>query len=729
MSWIHKLYETYDACHALDEDPKARPWPVSHFVKQAHIEVVLDGDGNFRRGRTRKLEWNEAATLIPATEKSAGRTAGVAPHPLCEEVGYLAADLPEQVHLQDIKSYVQALEDFCTSVPAKSFTNSHLRLKELVLSYKQWLGMGESSSMAEDSESDDDADDEDEKAPKVTDLEKALSRLPDDGLLPDRLKSVPDFLNKQNLRFAKKNAEYFRLLEEWCSSSFQHLKAKAVLRYLNKGCLWADLSAGAVFPLSTTNSSGAKTKVDDDKVFVRWRVETVGEIASGTWEDPNLIAAWASFDAAKNSLTGLCVATGERTRLAQNHPRFLRYPGDGAKIISANDFSGLTFKGRFTDDKADYEKQVCSVGFEVSQKAHNALRWLVSRQGYRSGDLVVVSWAVSGQPIPDPCASSLDMFSDEPVTAAQRVSGISDSDQSFALRLKRAIAGYGIRLDPGADVVVMGIDSATPGRMGITFYRELQGSEFLARIEDWHAKCAWLQNFSKEKKFIGAPAPRDIAAAAYGRRLDEKLSKATVERLLPCIVDGMPIPRDLVESTIRRVSNRVVFKEYWEWEKCLGIACALFRGFHKERNYQMDLEKERMTRDYLYGRLLAIADSIESYALRLTEEGKKRDTTAARFMQRFAARPFSTWANIEPALTPYMARLKAGSDKSAGFLAKRKKSLDEVVALLDKTPERTSDAPLTGEFLLGFHTQRQSFWGKGEAIESDEQPTEETVAG
>ncbi len=723
MSWIQKLYETYESCHSLDDERKARPWPVSHFVKQAHIEVVLDGDGNFRKGRTRKLEWNEAATLIPATEKSAGRTAGVAPHPLCEEVGYMAADLPAQEHLQDIKNYVQFLEDFCASVSAESFTKAHAKLKELAQSYKQWLGLSEPSLNNEDSGLDDEADDEDEKVPKVADLEKALARLYNEGQLPEQLHSVPDILTKQNLRFAKKNAEYFRLLEEWCASSFRHSKALAVLHYLAKGCLWTDLSAEEIFPLSITNSSGQKTKIDDDKVFVRWRIEVPGEGASGTWDDPKLIEAWTSFDAAKNNLSGLCVTTGEQTRLAQNHSRFLRYPGDGAKIISANDFSGFTFRGRFTDDKADYEKQVCSVGFDVSQKAHNALRWLIARQGYRSGDLVVVSWAVSGQPVPDPCASSLDLFSDKPPEAAQQtIASTSDPAQSFALRLKRTIAGYGAKLDPGADVVVMGIDSATPGRMGITFYRELKGSEFLFRIEDWHAKCAWPQYFGKDRKFIGAPAPRDIAEAAFGRRLDDKLSKATVERLLPCIVDGMPLPRDLVESTTRRASNRIGFKEHWEWEKCLGIACALFKGYHKRRSYQMALEQERITRDYLYGRLLAIAENIESRALFVA--GEKRDTMAARLMQRFADRPYSTWKTIELSLVPYKTRLRT---QRAGFLFGMEKLLDDVTALF-QSDDFTKDTQLSGEFLLGYHCQRQALRPSA-ASSTDEQPTEETIAG
>lgn len=721
MSWIQRLYETYEACHALDDDPKARPWPVSHFVKQAHVEVVIDGDGNFRKGRTRKLEWNEAATLIPATERSAGRTAGVAPHPLCEEVGYMARDLPEQAHFNDIKAYLKTLEDFCLSVPESSFTKAHGTLKALTLSYKQWLGLEEALNASENTRQKDDGADENTKEPTLAVLEEALTQLKSEGLSPENWCAVPEFLTKQNLKFAKKNVEYFRLLEAWCSSSFKHPKALAVLRYLKKGSLWSDLAAEGIFPLSVTNSSGAKTKVAADKVFVRWRIESSGDVASGTWDDQTLIEAWANFDSAKNSQKGLCVTTGEMHRLAQNHPRFLRYPGDGAKIISANDFSGLTFKGRFTDDKTDYEKQVCSVSFEVSQKAHNALRWLVARQGYRSGDLVVVSWAVTGEPVPDPCASSFDLFTDEPAAPIPVLSGTADSAQSFALRLKRAIAGYGAKLDPGADIVVMGIDSATPGRMGIIFYRELKGSEFLARIETWHANSAWLQYFGKDRKFIGAPAPRDIAEAAYGRRLDDKLSKATVERLLPCIIDGMPLPRDLVESTVRRASNRAGFKEHWEWEKCLGIACALFRGYNKERSYQMALEQDRVTRDYLYGRLLAVAENIESRALYVA--GEKRDTMAARLMQRFADQPYSTWMSIELSLTPYKTRLRT---QRAGFLFGMEKLMDEVMSLFDRD-DFIKDSRLSGEFLLGYHCQRQAL-RPVDATTTEEPSTEETLA-
>ena len=69
------------------------------------------------------------------------------------------------------------------------------------------------------------------------------------------------------------------------------------------------------------------------------------------------------------------------------------------------------------------------------------------------------------------------------------------------------------------------------------------------------------------------------------------------------------------------------------------------------------LKKKESSRDYLYGRLLAVADQIESTALHLAKE--TRGTTASRLMQRFSDRPYSTWKNIEEALKPYKDRIRA----------------------------------------------------------------------
>jgi CRISPR-associated protein Csd1 len=616
MSWIQKLYDTYERCAGAPQFANKPLLPVSHTVQQAHIEITLDDQGNFLRAMVVPKE----ETILPATEESAGRTSGEAPHPLSDKIQYCAADYPKYGGKK--KSYY---------------------------------------------------------------------------------------------------AGYEKQLSSWCQSKFSHPKAKAVLEYIRKGTVIADLihekilylgrdrkllrtwETDATLPPIFKNLTTKVGERDQGDALIRWRVETPGEPLTATWEDQSLAYAWAGFDASQNPTQGLCMVMGKEMLLAKSHPRRLRRSGDGAKLISSNDTVGFTFRGRFID--AD---QACGVGFDVTQKAHNALRWLIGRrQAYQNGDQVIVAWAVSGKSIPDPFANSHELFGIETDQAEVEPPFQGDVGQAFGRRLAKLIAGYRAELGSTNEIVVMGLDSATPGRTAITFYRELSGSEFLERLLSWHAKVAWHQHYSKESRFIGAPSPRDIAEAAYGRRLDDKLRKATVERLLPCIIDGQTIPRDLMESTIRRASNRAGL-EPWEWEKNLGIACALFTGYFAERRYQMALEPNRTTRDYLYGRLLAIAEHIEGRALHVA--GEKRETNAGKLMQRFADRPYSTWRTIELSLGPYKARLRA---KRPSFLNEMGRRLDEVIGAFQEQ-DFTDERRLTGEFLLGYHCQRQALWAKSE---------------
>lgn len=605
MTWINKLYDVYQACAGSDGIRPETLWPVAHIVKRAHVEVILNKDGKLRT--VRRLDRQEAATLIPTTEASAGRTSGLEPHPLCEELSYCAKDLPDC----DPKRYQLFIAQF----------------------------------------------------------------------------------------------------NEWCASPQQHAKVLAVKRYLEGGSLWRDIGEQGLFPMYTQDAKGAKTKVADEKVFVRWRVEEPGVLASGTWEDASLIDSWQVFDATRSHRIGFCGVTGLEGRVAKSHPRFVRFSSDGGKLISANDFDGLTFRGRFTDGKEDRGKQACTVSFDVSQKAHSALRWLIGRQSFRNDDQVIVSWATNIKPIPEPFANTFDAF-------GEQVGIDVGAGQAFAIQLRNAIAGYRSNLSPSDEVVVMGIDSATPGRMAITYYRELKGSEFLNRVESWHVQGAWPQNFGIGKKFVGAPSPRDIAVAAYGHRVDEKLMRVTVERLIPCIVDGLPLPRDLMLSVTRRASSPNSFSEWhkhgrWEWEKCLGIACSLFKACKPEEGFSMSLEEVRTSRDYLFGRLLAIADRIENDALYLADE--QRETNAMRLMQRFADRPSSTWRTIELSLPPYVTRLR---NNWPGVLHRHEKLLDVVMASFQHD-DFTSDRRLSPEFLLGYHCQRAAL---RPPKKSDDQP-------
>jgi CRISPR-associated protein Cas8c/Csd1, subtype I-C/DVULG len=505
---------------------------------------------------------------------------------------------------------------------------------------------------------------------------------------------------------------YAGLLGRWVSAGEPHPKVAAVQRYIEKRKVIADLIEAKILfigadgklldkwdedePVPAIFKAQSGAKIPPSESFIRWRVELSDSLDDRTWADRSLWESWIHYYMSTKTEQGICFVTGEAAPLATQHPAKIRNAGDKAKLISSNDGSGFTYRGRFTE--AD---QVAGLSFEVTQKAHNALRWLIGRQGSYDDGFAVVAWAVSDNVrVPNPIMDTFGCY--QALVDAESVEPERTlfTGQDLALRLNTLAAGYSAKLRSSTGFVVMGIDSATTGRMAIRFYRELEGSEYLSRIASWHESCAWPQNFGKDRQFVGAPAPRDIAEACYGRRLDDKLRKATIERMLPCIVDGAPIPRDIVESATRHAANRASFENAWEWEKVLGIACALYRKFNESRGYAMALEKERNSRDYLYGRLLAVADVLEGRAL--WKAGESRPTTAARLMQRFSDHPCSTWKTIELSLAPYKARLGGQADWFNRIIDDIKERF--VIA------EFVSDKALGGEFLLGYHCQRAELY-------------------
>jgi CRISPR-associated protein Csd1 len=524
---------------------------------------------------------------------------------------------------------------------------------------------------------------------------------------------------------------YLKLLSDW-QAKVPHSKLRIVLDYVKKGHLFQDLVQHKIIPVQTDEDgkiaflnewhdketdppeifSALPVGNSPQDAFIRWAVIVPGDPEPYLWRDRTAWESWNEYYKSTQDFLGLCYVTGEQTTLAVQHPAKLRHAADKAKLISANDSSGFTFRGRFTDKDGI---QTCGVSFDVTQKAHNALRWLIARQGKRLGDQAIVAWAVTGREIPDALVSTADLFDEEEflnsgLNLEKTPIVTANTGQGVALALNSKLMGYRAELGDTTAIIVISLDSATPGRMAISYYRELTSSEFLRRVETWHSETAWLQNFGKEKKFIGAPSPVDIAQCAYGTRSDDKLRAATYRRLLPCIIENRPIPNDLVSCCVHRASARQSL-ERWEWEKAMGIACALYRKQqiqNENHHHTMSLERDRTTRSYLYGRLLAVADVLEQAALR--SSGENRNTNAARFMQRFATHPYETWKNIYLSLDPYRRRLKANAP---GLLHIYESEIDEIKNLFT-TDEFRDDSKLEGEFLLAYHCQRTALYTKKE---------------
>ncbi|PWL50276.1 MAG: type I-C CRISPR-associated protein Cas8c/Csd1 [Clostridiales bacterium] len=94
MGILQTAYRTYQMLSQTEDifdyrDDGTEPLtPVSHILQNAQIEITLTGEGKFLSAVP--VSKGDESTIIPATEESAGRTSRPEPHPLCDQLAYLA---------------------------------------------------------------------------------------------------------------------------------------------------------------------------------------------------------------------------------------------------------------------------------------------------------------------------------------------------------------------------------------------------------------------------------------------------------------------------------------------------------------------------------------------------------------------------------------------------------------------------------------------------------------
>ncbi len=664
MNWIAELHDLYER-NASEAGRVSAGMelllPIYHTTANAHITVTVDKDGNFIGAEAVSPE--DKQTLIPVTEKSASRTAGVEPHPLCDGLKYVAGDYSRYTYGKD-----------CS----------------------------------------------------------------------------------ENHRL------YMEQMEKWVHSAHSHAKIAAIYSYLQQGVLMQDLIRVNVLQPDAAGKVADEPKiagVAQPDAVVRFRVEdsgaewdnmledTSGQYYAECWRDRSLQQCYIAYCRAQEGGEELSYLTGRRMKPSYLQPRKIRNDGDGAKLISCNDTSNFTFKGRFAT-----KEEAFVIGYEDSQKAHNALEWIIRRQGGHLDSLYFVTWESNLEYIPgwekgaDEIKRELDEMEEKPTDRGLEDSieddpdaevEADDADDETALqtgaaeaaRFRRAIWGYGAKLQPSSKTMIMMFDAATTGRLAMLECKDYASSGYLRRIQDWHDRCCWRhQKKSPESKgiytFYGMVGIRDAAELLYGTEQDGYLSmkgkeeryKNVMERWEPCILEGREVPEDMVWLAVRRASSPMSFHSRFVWERILSLACSLIRQQYKKRyeeEWTMALDETCTKRDYLYGRLLALADRIEYRTYEKDDKGDKgRQTNAKRYMCAFSQHPYRTWKLIEEKLEPYLVRLHTA--ERLAYL----KLLDEICDRF-AMEDYEDDKALSGLYLLGFHNQAYDLRKKKEEERND----------
>ena len=524
--------------------------------------------------------------------------------------------------------------------------------------------------------------------------------------------------------------KYRKNLKRWLTylgnrteHALAYLAISAVYNYILKETLINDLKTYKII-----NQQGNV----NDNLFIGFCVSMEGVLETKLWRMPELWKAWSSYyldeDIKKREKKDICYISGsEHVSYTEKHPKSINRAEGNAKLISGNDDKNFTFLGRFEESA-----QAVTVSYEASQKMHQTLRWLISGPNcYRCGSQAIVAWAIDAVPkVACFYEDSYGIYNTMTQSdAADLTLGQAVTYVDYARALRNAITGYSasdLLKKRRRRIAIMVVDCATKGRMSVTYYRELTENEYEERISLWHDTCKWYQLFDKNEVasdrlqyFIGAPSMNRIVLAVLGKRRSQKdesynkLVKNLREQLVHCVFDGKRIPRSLVVAALNRASNPIalentsaqsVFDRWRDWEYALGAACALIKRYYhdyKEEEFAVKLETERCDRDYLFGRLLAVADQIESLA-RFKQKNAKEDaraTNAIRYMTVFSQHPFRTWNLLfTQLLNPYIQQLNG-----AGWYLNL---LGEINQLFEANAFE-DDTPLDGRYLLGFFAQRQ----------------------
>lgn len=510
--------------------------------------------------------------------------------------------------------------------------------------------------------------------------------------LSDQLQYLAPFNDKET----EKYETYIKQLETWADSAYSHPKVKAVLQYIKNGTILKDLAANDIVALD----AGGKLISDKgyEKYMIRWRVlgDSNTDITA-CWEDTTLFSAYISYydSLIKNKDEDLSMLDGTMDVILENNPKGIVAANYGAKLISANDSSGFTYRGRFTEGR-----QAATVGYHASQKAHNALQWLANDQGVIIGGRTFICWNPKGNKIPAQ-ASPLG-FSNRPKAA---------TPTNYIKDLQQTILSFRNALPANDDVVIASFDAATTGRLSVVYYNELKASDFLDRVEHWYQTCCWY-NWYEKQLYVQSPTITDIARFAFGVErkgqnkieIDDRVYKEQVQRLYRCVVDAAKIPLDIVKALTNRASMPLAY-EFANRSRLLFITCAVIRKYRNDilnkEEWTMSLNADSNDRSYQFGRLLAVMEKIERDTY---DKDEMREPNAIRMQSVFCERPLHVSRILNERLISYMERLPV---KSRAFYR------STISAIMDKISDNADaeiNKPLEDTYFLGYYLQRQELY-------------------
>ena len=290
--------------------------------------------------------------------------------------------------------------------------------------------------------------------------------------------------------------QYMEQLKAWCDQPGAPACLRAVYIYLDRHTLLADLEGQPGLKLKYYKDVKKRQGTGEDaKAMVCFSVQMQDESSDDLWMRADVKESWNRYLADK--LPGnrdFCYVEGKMLPVMENHPKLQ----GNAKLISAKDMEyPFQYRGRFAE-----ERSAALVSFDASARAHNALAWLIARQGMQKYGMTWVVWNTNGALMRVPIDQKngfMEEEEEEDEDTDSRV--VIDTFEGYAREVRDAALGKRKKLDMYNPervnyAVMIGLEAATDGRMSVTYYQEYPGNEYVDHLESWYRDCCWSVSYT-----------------------------------------------------------------------------------------------------------------------------------------------------------------------------------------------------------------------------------------
>lgn len=547
------------------------------------------------------------------------------------------------------------------------------------------------------------------------------------GVSPHPLYDNFDYLVKDN---SKKSLAYLDGLSSWLNyenidfvrifynfinryKAFDEILIKLYGDYKiknNKNIEYIDKSSG----------KGKKLNADFSKIYLSYKIENYDGLRDVSITDNKVLHKkyidYVNYllENDKETPKIICNISGEEDYLCLKHKPLI----GSAKLISQITANNENFYGRFTDPS-----QTIKIGKNTSQKimqmakslldCKNTCRWLGGMTyaiSWFSDDIQNESNLDLSKNIKLDNKASKNNFLNKNIkfeVHPDNNTGFKFADEISENIVKSFTNGKVLFTDKSNYYFAV-VDKISNGRVSVRYFNEIMSSELIENLKKWQENYHWYGYSNDDGGFNYTPGLRRFIFAAYGTERDSKLEidkdnflTSQFSNLMAAIVEGRKMPQNIIKALEINIRNRQKYNNTWNEIKL----CTLAALRNKEEIDSNMLDRNKLDRSYLYGRLLALYELIESNTY---SNDDARVTNAEKLWSSFINNPVTMNFRLRTLVMPYRFKLKA-DEKKRKLCENIDKEISTISNLIsdnydDENP--SYNKPLGPAFIFGYEGQK-----------------------